>query len=94
MKRLALIVLRLYQYAISPLLPPACRFFPSCSEYTYQAIARFGLWRGSWLGVGRLVRCHPLCPGGYDPVPEHLPAVRLRRRTRAFPPGIVSSKNR
>ena len=68
MTRAALGLVRLYQMAVSPLLPAACRFYPSCSEYTHQAIDRFGLWRGGWLGIKRLARCHPLNPGGYDPV--------------------------
>ncbi len=69
MKNLALILIRFYQKFISPLKPPTCRFYPSCSEYTYQAIARYGLLKGGWLGLKRLRRCHPWNPGGYDPVP-------------------------
>lgn len=69
MKRGVLALIRFYQRAISPLLPPSCRFTPTCSHYTYEAIERYGLLRGGWLGVKRLARCHPFNPGGYDPVP-------------------------
>jgi putative membrane protein insertion efficiency factor len=68
MTRFAIALIRLYQFTISPLLPPACRFEPTCSRYSEQAIARYGLLRGSWLTVRRLCRCHPFHPGGYDPV--------------------------
>jgi putative membrane protein insertion efficiency factor len=61
--------IRLYQILISPLLPPACRFYPSCSEYALVAIREHGVLRGSWLALRRLARCHPLDPGGVDPVP-------------------------
>jgi len=62
-------LVRGYQRAISPLIPPACRFSPSCSEYMRVAIERYGLGRGTWLGLRRLLRCHPFHPGGFDPVP-------------------------
>ncbi len=69
MKRLALRLIRLYQSTISQVTQPACRFAPTCSEYTYEAITKFGFIKGVWLGVKRLSRCHPLHEGGYDPVP-------------------------
>lgn len=63
-------LIRLYQVLISPLLGPRCRFYPSCSSYALQALEQHGPVRGSWLSVQRICRCHPLHPGGYDPVPE------------------------
>lgn len=72
-----LTLLRGYKRFLSPLLPPACRFEPTCSVYAHDAIARYGLWRGGWLGVRRLLRCHPFHPGGHDPVPG-APEVRER----------------
>jgi putative membrane protein insertion efficiency factor len=70
MRRLAMVTIRVYQLAISPLLGPCCRFHPSCSRYMYTAIQRFGVFRGMWLGMKRVGRCHPFHEGGYDPVPE------------------------
>jgi len=58
-----------YRWAVSPLLPAACRFHPSCSSYAAQALRRHGAARGGWLTVRRLARCHPFCEGGIDPVP-------------------------
>ena len=62
--------IRLYQIVISPLLPPACRFYPTCSQYALVAIRNHGALKGGWLGVRRLARCHPWNPGGVDFVPE------------------------
>lgn len=67
-KIILLTLLRLYKVAISPLLPPSCRFVPTCSEYASEAVSRYGALRGGWMGVRRLARCHPFHPGGYDPV--------------------------
>jgi len=69
MKYLALGLIRLYQLTLSRVLPPSCRFTPSCSVYTYQAIEKYGFFKGGWLGLKRLARCNPWNPGGYDPVP-------------------------
>ncbi len=69
LRRLAVLPFVLYQWLLSPLLPQSCRFYPSCSEYARQAILKHGLLKGGWLALKRLARCHPLSPGGYDPVP-------------------------
>lgn len=70
MRYLAIFLIRLYQWTVSPLLGPRCRFYPSCSHYALESVQRFGALRGSWLALVRLLRCHPWQPGGYDPVPE------------------------
>jgi putative membrane protein insertion efficiency factor len=69
MRFMAQLLIRLYQWTVSPLLGPRCRFYPSCSQYAHEALARFGFARGSWLAVKRVARCHPFRPGGFDPVP-------------------------
>ena len=69
MRALVLLPLRFYKRFVSPLLPPMCRFDPTCSIYMMQAIEKHGTLRGVWLGVRRLSRCHPFNPGGWDPVP-------------------------
>ena len=68
-KRMMLALLRFYKREISPCLPDACRFRPTCSEYAMQAIQKYGALKGGALALRRILRCHPLCKGGYDPVP-------------------------
>jgi uncharacterized protein len=63
-------LIRGYQHLISPLLPPSCRFTPTCSQYAIEAVDRFGAIKGSYLATCRICRCHPFHPGGYDPVPQ------------------------
>lgn len=71
-------LIRLYQVTLSPLLGNACRFHPTCSRYTAACIERFGPFRGTALGIRRILRCHPFHPGGFDPPPEEWPARRHR----------------
>jgi hypothetical protein len=68
-RALILLFIRVYQWTLSPLLGSACRFYPSCSRYTYSAVERFGAFRGGLMGLKRVLRCNPWCEGGYDPVP-------------------------
>jgi len=68
MRRIPLALIRFYQLAISPMFPPACRFQPTCSEYGYEAISRYGIIKGGWMTARRIARCHPFSRGGYDPV--------------------------
>ena len=70
MKKILLKLVRFYQVAISPLKPPSCRFHPTCSQYGLEAIERFGPIKGTWLTIKRILKCHPLHAGGFDPVPE------------------------
>lgn len=67
--RLLRAAVRVYQWCLRPLLPRACRFHPSCSEYADEALARYGAWRGGWLAARRVCRCGPWHAGGFDPVP-------------------------
>lgn len=78
MKRLLLQCIRWYQRAVSPRKRACCRFFPSCSQYAYTAVERFGAFRGGWMAAKRIARCNPLCKGGYDPVPQW-PSATVRR---------------
>lgn len=77
MTELLTLMVRLYRYTVGTVLPDACRFQPTCSTYALEALRTHGAVRGTWLTVRRLLRCHPLSPGGYDPVP-----VNLERKVR------------
>lgn len=68
MKKIFFVIIRFYQGAISPLFPPTCRFIPTCSQYAVQAIDQYGALRGGFIALRRILRCHPFCKGGYDPV--------------------------
>lgn len=70
LKKFFILLIRFYQVAISPIKPPSCRFYPTCSHYGLEAIQRFGAIKGGWLTVKRIAKCHPFHPGGVDPVPE------------------------
>lgn len=78
MKHLFIGIIRFYQKHISPLFPASCRFYPTCSAYALTAITRFGAWRGGWLALKRILKCHPFHPGGVDYVPETLRKPKKR----------------
>lgn len=69
MKKVAIGMIRAYQLCISPFLPQSCRYYPTCSAYCMEAIEKYGFFKGVWLGIKRVLRCHPFHAGGYDPVP-------------------------
>jgi putative membrane protein insertion efficiency factor len=71
MRQILIALIKLYRYAISPYLAPSCRYTPTCSSYAIEAVQRFGAFRGSWMAIRRITRCHPWHEGGYDPVPEN-----------------------
>ncbi len=68
MKKIAIFLIKIYQRLISPLLVPSCRYYPSCSHYAVEAIEKYGFVKGGVMATGRVMRCHPFAPGGYDPV--------------------------
>ncbi len=70
MKWIFIFIIRFYQKVISPIKPATCRFYPTCSHYSLEAYKRFGVFRGTWLTIKRILKCHPFHPGGLDPVPE------------------------
>ncbi|MBR6815882.1 MAG: membrane protein insertion efficiency factor YidD [Clostridia bacterium] len=69
MKRIILFLIRVYREGISPYFPGKCRYTPTCSQYAYEAVSKYGALKGSWLAIKRICRCHPFHKGGYDPVP-------------------------
>lgn len=69
MKKVPLALIRFYQMTFSRAFPSTCRYMPTCSQYTYEAISKYGFFKGGWMGARRIARCHPFHPGGYDPVP-------------------------
>ena len=82
MKKIIILLIRFYQKFISPLFPPSCRFYPTCSNYTLEAVEKFGVIKGLYLGFRRVIRCNPLNEGGYDPVPEEFHFFVVRRDKR------------
>jgi putative membrane protein insertion efficiency factor len=68
MKYIPIFLIKLYRALISPLFPPSCRFYPTCSEYSIEALLKFGVFKGGWMSLKRVGKCHPFHPGGYDPV--------------------------
>ena len=68
-KKILLVLIRFYRKCISPLFPPCCRFYPTCSAYAMEAVTKYGAAKGGWLAFKRIIKCHPFHPGGYDPVP-------------------------
>jgi putative membrane protein insertion efficiency factor len=82
-KFVTLQLLQAYKWAVSPILPPACRYVPSCSEYAMEAVERYGALRGAWMALTRVLRCHPFARGGYDPVVrEKAERISCRGATR------------
>lgn len=79
MRYVFIFIVRAYQVVLSPLLPAACRYHPTCSHYAIEALEKHGAIRGGWLAVKRIARCHPFRPGGFDPVPEPTPPASPRR---------------
>ncbi|PKG22239.1 membrane protein insertion efficiency factor YidD [Niallia nealsonii] len=76
MQKLFIFIIRFYQKIISPLTPPSCRFYPTCSSYGLEAIKRYGAFKGGYLTIKRILKCHPFHPGGIDPVPKEWPCKK------------------
>ncbi|PMQ01923.1 MAG: membrane protein insertion efficiency factor YidD [Dictyoglomus sp. NZ13-RE01] len=78
MRKIAISLIKFYKNFISPFLPRSCRFYPTCSTYALIAIDRFGVVKGGFLAIKRILRCHPFNPGGYDPVPEEFTKINIK----------------
>lgn len=81
MKKIIILMIRGYQKGISPMFPPSCRYHPTCSQYSIEAIRKHGALKGSIMGISRILRCHPFVRGGHDPVPEHFTMRRNKKET-------------
>ena len=81
LKTILIGIIRFYQLIISPLKPPTCRFYPTCSHYGLESVKRFGGLKGGYLAVKRIIKCHPFHPGGFDPVPEKWPGMIKKKKT-------------
>jgi len=80
MRKIFIGLIRFYQYVISPYIPPHCRYTPTCSTYAVEAIHEFGAWRGAWVALRRIGRCHPWQEGGYDPLPENPKKIKCNHQ--------------
>ena len=81
MNKIVIFFITIYQKYLSPLKPATCRFYPSCSEYSLQALKRYGFLKGLQLSFTRILRCHPFNPGGYDPLPDYTKGVTVKNKT-------------
>lgn len=81
MKYILIGIIKLYRLTLSKILPPCCRFYPSCSQYGLTAVSRFGAVKGGYLTIRRIIRCNPFSPGGYDPVPEEFYFFRKNKQS-------------
>lgn len=90
LKRVTLLLLRAYKWAISPMIPPSCRYVPTCSEYAMEAVERYGALRGGFMALMRLLRCHPFVKGGFDPVVQESSGADLRHETHSHRAALLS----
>lgn len=84
MKKIFILFIKFYQKFISPLFPAKCRYYPTCSQYTLEAIQEYGAIKGTYLGIKRILRCHPFHEGGYDPVPKEKIKIRRKKKNELY----------